>query len=148
MNSSNTPHGEDIEVPETVFPVIPVYLVQETDTFIAEDIKGALKATGPCRVISVRKAEEIAPALAQEGDVAAALLELSYRDVLQTGLADLLARHGTRIILTYGMLDDPDARAAGCGMLRRPFTEAMIHAELAPQGISVATPYDWELCST
>lgn len=114
--------------PET--PTIPIFLVQESDFLVAEDIVGSLQSLGPCRAILVRHPIDVSSALASEHSVSAAFLEVPYVDVLNMKLDKILNELGALIILTTGADDECQVRSVGWGVLVRPFTEQMIHKEL------------------
>lgn len=105
---------------------VPVFLVLEQDNLIADDIAGSLRSVCDCRVIHVRRPDDILSSLIHEGQVFAAILEMRVAEVLESGLERSLAERGTGIILTVGEEDEDQARAQGWGMLVRPFSEQMI----------------------
>ena len=134
-NASISDAYSNATAPKT--PDVPVFLVQETDALVADDIIGSLRAKGQCRTIYARHPEDIAAALVGEPHLTAAILEIPFASVLAMQLDQALIALGARIILTAGANDEPDVRAAGWGMLVRPFTEQMIHDELAAPVVAV-----------
>lgn len=117
--------------PDRTGPVdLPVYLVLEGDLLIATDITDALTAHGPCRVIHVTKAPEIAAAIASEPRLAAAILELRLPEMQDSDLAESLAARGARLILTAGEAEQEAVLDLGWFMLVRPFSDEMLRAVL------------------
>ncbi len=135
MNNLKILIRADLEMTDTDDRALPIFIIQEGEEFIAEDIIGCLKAVGPCRVVHVREADAIAAALAQEPDASVAVLDLSYTEAAESAAVKALIAAGARIILTKSGADEREARARGWGMLARPFTDPMIRAELAGQGV-------------
>lgn len=109
---------------------LPVYLVLEGDLLIATDIADALNAHGPCRVLHVTSAEEIAAAIEAEPALAAAFLEMRLAQLQDIGLAETLHARGARMILTAGEADMDAVLDLGWFMLLRPFSDEMIRAVL------------------
>ncbi len=134
----NTPESRSDAEDSLLSPAaqgVPVFLVQDTDAFIAEDILGSLKATGPCRVIDVRHPQDIATALAREPRLTAAFLEMDFGNVMLLDGAQTLLKHGAHIVLTKDQQDDDPVHSAGWSLLKRPFTEQMIHRILVNNGL-------------
>ncbi|WP_239495858.1 hypothetical protein [Yoonia maritima] len=130
MNDLTTPIAPSAGSPTPETPAKPIFLLQESDFLIAEDIEGALQSLGPCRVIRVRHISEVVSNLASEKNVSAAFLECGYDDVIEMNLHKILNELGAHIILTAGAADEHKVRSMGWGMLIRPFTEQLIHKEL------------------
>ena len=139
MNISNTPTETDLDVTAEPDSAVPVFFVQESDEFIAEDIIGCLETVSPCRVVRVRLESEIVSALADLDVISVAILELPYAEASASAAVDTLLTRGARIILTAGAADEGQVRAVGWGMLARPFTNVMICAELAGQSVEGAS---------
>ncbi len=116
-------------------PDLPVFIVQDKDFFIGDDIAGSLKSRGPCRVVQITDPAEILPAVAREVHIDALFLEISHIEALEIGLDVALLLHDARVVLSAEVTEEAEVRARGWGLLRRPFNEAMIHEELADQGI-------------
>lgn len=104
----------------------PVYLVLERDIIVADDIAASLRVMGPCRIIHVTDPAEIAGHLDSVSRIHAAFLEMSFAEVVDSGLDLRLSRNDTGIVLTVGEDDAESARGRGWGMLVRPFTDRMI----------------------
>lgn len=108
----------------------PVYLVLESDPFVAEDIVASLHAIGPCRVIRASEEGIVREMLRAESGIEVAFLDVTFARVLQEKLDVLLSAHGARIVLTVGEADRDRAIAQGWGILIRPFSERMIRRAL------------------
>ncbi|WP_147419681.1 Rossmann-fold NAD(P)-binding domain-containing protein [Sulfitobacter guttiformis] len=147
MNTPISPNGARAPSTGSSDPLIPVFLVQESDSFISEDIVAALRAMGPCRVIDVTDVDQIAPVLADEDAVTAAFLEISFEEVLACGIMSALVRCGARIILTTDSSGASDALAAGWGTLARPFNEPMIHEALSAHLVAEHRPKPLSQCA-
>lgn len=108
----------------------PHYLVMESNLLIAEDLCGALRANGPCKVVRVGSLAELETAITPGDPVAAVFLEMRFDDVLAAPLYPALMLTGAKIVLTIGEEDEIAVPRQGWAMLVRPFTEAMIHSAL------------------
>lgn len=102
----------------------------ESNLLIAEDLCGALRATGPCKVVRVESLAELETAITPGDPVAAVFLEMRFDDVLAAPLYPALMLTGAKIVLTIGEEDEIAVPRQGWAMLVRPFTEAMIHSAL------------------
>lgn len=112
---------------------VPVYLVLERNSLIAEDIAGSLRAAGPCDVIHVESSVEIASSLATHPRIEAAFLEMTYGQVVEAGLDKALLSNGAQIVLTVGEDDEANVQSLGWNMLIRPFTDDMIRHAIRPR---------------
>ena len=111
--------------------VRPVFLLLEKNTLIAADMIGTLEDEGPCRIIHVTSPKHISGAMRGVPQLDVAFLELRVDRLAHSNLVTELNRRGAHIVLTRGETDQEKARAAGWGMLIRPFTDQMLRDALA-----------------
>lgn len=109
----------------------PAYLVLEQNPIIADDIIGAIKASGPCDVMHVSRPEVLSASLAGRRRLTAAFLEMKPSDLILSGLDKELQDQGAHIVLTVGEEEESNARERGFSVLRRPFSEQMLQTVLA-----------------
>ncbi len=104
----------------------PVFLLLEKNPVIAADMIGTLEACCDCRVIHVATLDEINHALAQTPTVAAAFLEMNFRELEASDLPMALNQSGARIVLTQGEAHEAEVERRGWHMLVRPFSDQMV----------------------
>jgi len=137
MNTLTPPNGAQVTESANGSPSAPLVFIQESDVFISEDIIAVMRAMGDCRIIHVRDVDDIAPALARAPQIAVALIEAGFADLMGGEAAQLLAKQGAKVILTAVSRDEQQISSAGWGMLRRPFSDPMLREELARLGVAI-----------
>lgn len=129
FKNGQNPMDSSLKPPETSATNMndqPVFLLLEKNPIIAADMIGTLEACCDCHVVHVAMADEIDNALAQTPAVAAAFLEMNFRDLEASDLPMALNQSGARIVLTQGEAHEAEVQRRGWHMLVRPFSDEMV----------------------
>lgn len=112
----------------------PGCLILESNPIIADDMTAAVRTAGIGTVVCVASTNDVLPALQRLPVALIAFLELSFADLVASGLDKMLEARGVHVVLTAAEDGDTLADARGYSVLQRPFSDDMVHRLIALLG--------------